>query len=379
MAESNIKNKVLDLLEQVVDPKTQNSIFVEKRLIDVVADNNTSKLVFNGRGLSDDEKINLSDSIKNALKDVYQPNAITVTFDAQESESQGPKVSSVSNSNASLKIGHEQKSSKKKLPNVKRVIAVASGKGGVGKSTFSTNLALSLKETGKKVGIIDADIYGPSLPMLLGKRDAQPKANENKKMLPIDAHGVTFMSFGLFVEEKDPVIWRGPMLGGVINQFLFDTEWGELDYLIIDLPPGTGDIQLSLAQMLEIDGVIIISTPQDVALLDAKKGLNMFRKVNIPIIGMVENMSYFVCDAGKKYHIFGNGGVKEGAKSLETSFLGDVPLEMALRESSDKGHPYMANKDYKDREVWKSFLSIANKLNEILLNEKRGFFTKLFR
>ncbi len=376
MSQSNIKNEVLDKLDKVKDPKTLNSILMEKRLVEIEANNNECTLQLSFDGLNDEQKKNLEANILTALSYFYTKDQIKLQVSAHEAAQ--PKKPQVKEVNAQLEVGHEKKTGKRKLTSVKNIIAVASGKGGVGKSSFSANLAVALSNTKKSVGVLDADIYGPSLPMIMGKRDAQPKATEEKKMIPIEAHGVKFMSFGLFINEKDPVIWRGPMLGGVINQFLFDVDWGELDYLIIDLPPGTGDIQLSLSQMAEVDGAIIISTPQDVALLDAVKGLNMFRKINIPIIGMVENMSHFVCDAGKKYEIFGKGGVEKGAKELEVPFLGQIPLEIAMREGTDKGIPYMTNESYKGREVYDSFMKMAMKLNQDLLKEKTGFFSKIF-
>jgi ATP-binding protein involved in chromosome partitioning len=267
----------------------------------------------------------------------------------------------------------------------KRVIAVSSNKGGVGKSTVAVNLAFSLKNLGKKVGLLDADIYGPSMPMLLNKREAKPGATSEKKILPIDAYGIPFISFGLFINEKDPVIWRGPMLGGVLNQFLFDVAWTDLDYLIIDLPPGTGDMQLSMVQATEIDGVIVVSTPQDVAILDSRKGLNMFNQVKIPILGMVENMSYFVPDDApqKKYFIFGEGGVKKAAAELNVNLLAEIPLELALREGSDKGQPYMNEKKYEGRPVWNAYMTLAKNIEHSFNDspkegEQKGFFKRLF-
>jgi len=266
---------------------------------------------------------------------------------------------------------------KKRVPNVKKVIAVSSCKGGVGKSTVAVNLAFALKNMGKKVGILDADIYGPSMPMLLNQREAKPIANEDKKILPIMAYGIPFMSFGLFVEEKEPVIWRGPMLGGVLNQFLFDVNWGELDYLIIDLPPGTGDMQLSMVQATDIDGAIVISTPQDVALLDSKKGLKMFHQVKVPVIGMVENMSYFIPDDNptKKYFIFGESGVKKAAAELETTLLAEIPMEIALRQSSDIGMPYMNESKYEGRPIWNAYMTLAKNVDRTF---DKGFFRRIF-
>jgi ATP-binding protein involved in chromosome partitioning len=246
-------------------------------------------------------------------------------------------------------------------------------------------LAFALKNLGKKVGLLDADIYGPSMPMLLNKREAKPGATPEKKILPIDAYGIPFISFGLFINEKDPVIWRGPMLGGVLNQFLFDVAWEGLDYLIIDLPPGTGDMQLSMVQATDIDGAIVVSTPQDIAVLDTRKGLNMFTQVKIPVLGMVENMSYFVPDDAptKKYFIFGEGGVKRAAEELNVNLLAEIPLEMALREGSDKGFPYMNEKKYEGRPVWNAYMYLAKNVDQCFnasesSGEQKGFFKRLF-
>jgi ATP-binding protein involved in chromosome partitioning len=218
----------------------------------------------------------------------------------------------------------------------KGVIAVGSGKGGVGKSTIAATLAYGLKRAGCVVGLMDADVYGPSIPHLIGVN--QRPAIVEKKIQPIDAAGVRVMSMGFLVPEREAVVWRGPMLHGAITQFLRDTDWGELDYLIIDMPPGTGDIALTLSQLLPLTGAVVVCTPQDVALLDATKAIVMFRKVNIPLLGMVENMSYFICpDTGKRYDIFGSGGAKRRAEELEVPFLGEVPINMALRVHGDEG------------------------------------------
>jgi ATP-binding protein involved in chromosome partitioning len=219
---------------------------------------------------------------------------------------------------------------------VKSVIAVGSGKGGVGKSTLATSLACGLKRAGSKVGLMDADVYGPSIPHLLGV-SARPEVVDNK-IQPIDADGMPVMSMGLLIPKDEAVVWRGPMLHGAITQFLRDTRWGNLDYLIIDMPPGTGDIALTLSQMLPLTGAVVVCTPQDVALLDAVKAIAMFRKVNIDVLGMVENMSGFVCpDCGKRYDIFGSGGAREKAEELQVPFLGEVPINMQVRVQGDAG------------------------------------------
>ena len=219
----------------------------------------------------------------------------------------------------------------------KSVIAVGSGKGGVGKSTIAASLALGLKRAGAKVGLMDADVYGPSIPHLLGVNE-KPTATAEKRLQPVAADGLQVMSMGFLVPPEEAVIWRGPMLHGAITQFLRDTDWGDLDYLIIDMPPGTGDIALTLSQLLPLTGAVVVCTPQDVALLDAVKAVAMFRKVNIPLLGIVENMSYFLCpDNGKRYDIFGSGGARRKAAEVEVPFLGEVPIHIAIRERGDSG------------------------------------------
>jgi len=228
------------------------------------------------------------------------------------------------------------------VPGVKNIIAVASGKGGVGKSTTAANFALALKDKALKVGVLDADIYGPSMPRLLGVH-GQPQQLAGNKLDPICAYGLKVMSMGFLVDEETPMIWRGPMVMSALTQMLKDVAWGELDVLVVDMPPGTGDAQLTMAQQVPLAGAIIISTPQDLALIDARKGLNMFKKVNVPVLGIVENMSTFICPhCGEPSDIFGHGGAKEEAAKLGVPFLGEVPLTMAVRETSDAGKPVVA-------------------------------------
>jgi ATP-binding protein involved in chromosome partitioning len=220
----------------------------------------------------------------------------------------------------------------------KSVIAVGSGKGGVGKSTIASTIALGLKRAGCKVGLMDADVYGPSIPQLLGLNDAPKPAIDGGKIQPVLFQGMPVMSMGFLVPAGEAVVWRGPMLHGAITQFLRDTAWGDLDYLIIDMPPGTGDIALTLSQTLPLTGAVVVCTPQQVALIDAVKAIAMFRKVNIPLLGMVENMSGFICpDCNKRYDIFGSGGARKAAEELKVPFLGEVPLNMQIRISGDEG------------------------------------------
>jgi ATP-binding protein involved in chromosome partitioning len=234
-------------------------------------------------------------------------------------------------------------SGKRGVPGIEAIIAVASGKGGVGKSTTAVNLALGLASLGLKVGILDADIYGPSMPRLLGIK-GKPTTVDGKVLRPMENYGLKVMSMGFLVEEETPMIWRGPMVMSALTQMLREVEWGALDVLVVDMPPGTGDAQLTMAQQVPLAGAVIVSTPQDLALIDARKGLNMFRKVDVPLLGIVENMSYFIApDTGKRYDIFGHGGARDEAHRLGVTFLGEVPIEMAIRENSDAGTPVVVS------------------------------------
>lgn len=237
-----------------------------------------------------------------------------------------------------------QPSGPEKIPGVQRIIAVASGKGGVGKSTVSANLATALAAEGRKVGLLDADVYGPSQPRMLGVT-GRPASPDGKTILPLRNHGVTMMSLGLMTQEDEAVVWRGPMLMGALQQMLFQVQWGALDVLIVDLPPGTGDVQMTLAQKAQVDGAIVVSTPQDVALLDARKGVDMFKKMNTPIIGMIENMSTHICsNCGHEEHIFGHGGVAQEAAKLGVPLLAEIPLHLDIRTSADGGAPIVVSK-----------------------------------
>jgi ATP-binding protein involved in chromosome partitioning len=237
----------------------------------------------------------------------------------------------------------EPQAQKPLVPGVRAIIAVASGKGGVGKSTTAANLALALRAIGRSVGVLDADIYGPSMPRMLGI-SGRPRMADSKRLEPMSNHGVKCMSMGFLVPEDTPMIWRGPMVMSALQQMLRDVDWGELDVMVVDMPPGTGDAQLTMAQQVPLAGAIIVSTPQDIALLDARKGLNMFRKVDVPVLGIIENMSYFICPhCGERSEIFSHGGARREAETLGVEFLGELPLDIAIRETSDGGHPIVAS------------------------------------
>ncbi len=243
------------------------------------------------------------------------------------------------------------------LPDVRAIVAVASGKGGVGKSTTAVNLAIALATLGRRTGLLDADIYGPSMRRLLGIAGS-PVSSDGVKLDPMSKYGIKAMSMAFLVEEETPIVWRGPMVQSALEQMMRDVAWGELDVLIVDMPPGTGDTQLTMAQRVPLAGAVIVSTPQDIALIDARKGLNMFRKVDVPVLGLIENMSYFCCpNCGHRTEIFGHGGARQEAERLGMEFLGEVPLDIAIRETSDSGTPIVAFDP--DGEHARAYLEIA--------------------
>ena len=255
------------------------------------------------------------------------------------------------------------------IKGIKNIIAVASGKGGVGKSTTAVNLAYGLIEEGAKVAILDADIYGPSIPMMLGIRDERPESEDGKTLLPMRSHELYAMSLGFLVDEKDATVWRGPMASRAFMQLLNETAWPDIDYLIVDMPPGTGDIQLTLAQQVPVAGSVVVTTPQDIALADAEKGIAMFNKVSVPVLGIIENMSYYQCtNCGHKDHLFGQDGGKRIAASHKTALLGQLPLDIRIREAGDEGiSPLIANNT---SEIAKEYRRIAAKMAAKLFNSR---------
>ena len=253
---------------------------------------------------------------------------------------------------------------KNPIKGTKFTIAISSAKGGVGKSTFATNFALALKTTGSKVGILDADIYGPSLPKMMSI-NKKPESKDGKSLTPIEQYGIQCMSIGFLVDEETPMIWRGPMVTSAIKTFTQKVLWNDLDFIVIDMPPGTGDTQLTFAQEIKVDGVIIVSTPQEIALLDVKRGIRMFDKLKVPILGLVDNMSFFQSDDGKNYNIFGEGGVEKVASNYKKKFLGKIPINIDLRVAADTGKPlFEENPDHKISNI---FREIANKIKESFL------------
>ena len=293
-----------------------------------------------------------------AVHDLPGVISATVVLTAEKPAAQEPQPASSG--------GREQLA----LPGIKSIIAVASGKGGVGKSTTAANLAVALAQQGLSVALFDADIFGPSMPRMLGLAGQKPHS-DGSKVYPLENHGVKVMSIGFMIAEDNPVIWRGPMVMGALEQMLKDVAWGELDVMVVDMPPGTGDTQLTMSQRVPLAGAVIVSTPQDIALLDARKGLNMFRRVEVPILGLIENMSHYICPScGHRDEIFGHGGAKRTAEELDADFLGDIPLDLKIRETSDGGTPITAADP--DSPHARAYRDIAAKVSEKLKTGARA-------
>jgi ATP-binding protein involved in chromosome partitioning len=343
------KEHVLDALKEIIDPKSGKDVVTNGMISGLYVREGKVGFILEVAAGDGARMEPLRKACENAVKAIPGITAVTAVLTAeraapaQRQEAPGPKAHA-----AQTKSG---------VPGVQAIIAVASGKGGVGKSTVAVNLALGLKRLGKKVGILDADIYGPSMPRLLGIT-GKPRVTEDKKLLPMEKYGIRVMSIGFLIEEDRATVWRGPMVAGALQQMLTDVAWGDLDVLVVDMPPGTGDAQLTMAQRVPLAGAVIVSTPQDIALIDARRGLAMFRRVEVPVFGIVENMSYFVCPhCGEASEIFGHGGARETAAQLGCDFLGEIPLHIAIRETSDGGAPIVESQP--DSEQAQAFMDIA--------------------
>ena len=332
--------RVKEILASVVDPAFERDIVAWRlyRSVEISGDNLLVKIELPTHMYSHAARKELSNRIEGALK-AAGAKSVTVAFDVVTAHIPPP-------------------SEKATLKGPKNVIAVAAGKGGVGKSTVAVNVALSLARSGAAVGLLDADVFGPSIPTMLGPADRPAQGGENKKIIPAIHHGIKVISVGFFVDKDEAVVWRGPMVHRLLTQFLSDVEWGELDYLVCDLPPGTGDVQLSLSQLIPISGAIMVTTPQEVSIVDVVKGIAMFEKVEIPILGIVENMSSYTCPAcGHNDEIFSHGGGKRLAQELGTPFFGEIPIDTRIRFGGDAGVPIVIASP--DSENAKRFNSIA--------------------
>ena len=351
MPEPILKQHVLDALKHVKGPNLSDDIVSLGLVSEVVIRGGKVYFAISVDPARASELEALRRAAEQAVKDVPGVEAVAVTLTADREAGTPPGGGNGAGAGTQQQPGspvargaaQAARHRTGAIQGVANIIAVASGKGGVGKSTTAVNIALGLQARGLKVGVLDADIYGPSMPRLLGIK-GRPQQLAGDKLAPMEAHGLKVMSMGFLVDEETPMIWRGPMVMSALSQMLKDVAWGELDVLVVDMPPGTGDAQLTMAQQVPLAGAIIVSTPQDLALIDARKGLNMFRKVDVPVLGIVENMSTFICPhCGSATDIFAHGGAQSEAKRLGVPFLGEVPLMLAIRETSDAGKPVVAS------------------------------------
>ena len=337
---------IYEKIERFLDPITNKPLNKKNSDLNIVLKDGHANIALNINPKEESKYNNLSLSLNETLKNIDGLLSINIALTAE-------------------KKSNIEKNEKRRFQiNAKNIIAIASGKGGVGKSTFAVNTAVALKKLGHNVGILDADIYGPSIPRMMNISE-KLKTNENNKLVPIEKYGIKCMSIGFLIGEDTPTIWRGPMIMKALEQMFNGVEWGNLDYLIIDLPPGTGDAQITLAQSSKLSGSIIVSTPQDIALIDARKAINMFKRVDVPVLGVVENMSYFICsNCDERHEIFSYGGAKKEAEKFETNFLGELPIDKNLRIHSDEGEPVCISEPESD--MAKKYIKIAENLNKII-------------
>jgi ATP-binding protein involved in chromosome partitioning len=376
MAEPVLKERVLDALKHVKGPNLSGDIVSLGLVSEVVIRGGKVYFAISVDPTRASELEALREAAENVVKELPGVDSVTVTLTADRNSGAAPAGGNSTDPRPALASpvarGAAQAARHRTgaIPGVRHIIAVASGKGGVGKSTTAVNLALGLQARGLKVGVLDADIYGPSMPRLLGIK-GKPQQLAGDKLAPMEAYGLRVMSMGFLVDEETPMIWRGPMVMSALSQMLKDVAWGELDVLVVDMPPGTGDAQLTMAQQVPLAGAVIVSTPQDLALIDARKGLNMFRKVDVPVLGIVENMSTFICPhCGGRSDIFAHGGAKSEAERLGVPFLGEVPLTLAIRETSDAGKPVVVSEP--DSSAADAYRDIAAKAWAELERDKKG-------
>jgi ATP-binding protein involved in chromosome partitioning len=338
-----MKEKVLERLKSIPVPGMKTDIVAAGMVTDIVVDGSNVKFSITVPASLVDKLADFRSAAEVAVKKVDGVENVQVVLTADKQDSnQAQKEPPKLKSKPDRPVGPDMRPAAGSIPGVQSVLAVASGKGGVGKSTTSVNLALGLKSLGLKVGLLDADIYGPSIPRLLGITD-RPEI-KNDRIIPLERYGLKIMSMGFLMDEESPVIWRGPMIVSALMQMVREVDWGELDILVLDMPPGTGDAQLTMAQQVPLAGSVIVSTPQDLALIDARKGLKMFKSVDVPILGIIENMSTFICPScGAQSDIFGHGGAQEEADKLDVLFLGEIPLHMDIRRYSDEGAPIVVS------------------------------------